>query len=146
VLHSVGRSGEGVREAYAAAGIPHHVTPFLRRVGDAYALADLVVARAGAMTCAELEATGTPAVLVPYPHHADRQQYENARPLVERGGAHLLDEKDLDADAVRDVIVALLEDDGRRHGMGRAMRAGRQDGAAQITDDLIRLICRRPAR
>ncbi|MHC5010343.1 MAG: UDP-N-acetylglucosamine--N-acetylmuramyl-(pentapeptide) pyrophosphoryl-undecaprenol N-acetylglucosamine transferase [Planctomycetota bacterium] len=146
VIHSVGRSGEGVARAYREAGIGHHVTPFIREMGDAYGAADLVVARAGALTCAELAAAGVPAVLVPYPHHADRQQFENARPLVDRGGAVLVEEADLDAQSVYREVLALLEDAPRLERMARAMAAAFPDGAGQIADDLVRLLRWGPTR
>lgn len=139
VLHSVGLGGEGVAAAYAEAGIVHHVTPFVRAMGTAYRTADLVVCRAGALTCAELRASGTPAVLVPYPHHPDRQQFANARPLVECGGALLLEESELTVEGVRRHVLALLEDAPRRRRMAGAICEGATDGAGQTADDLIRL-------
>ncbi len=140
VLHSVGHSGEGVAEAYEACGIRHHVTPFVAEMGVAYRSADLVVSRAGALTCAELGAAGTPAVLVPYPHHADRQQYRNAEALTSRGAAVLAEEQDLDPEGVRRLVLDLLLDADRRARMGEAMREGFPDGAHQIAVDLVRLL------
>ena len=59
---------------------------FIADMGDAYALADLVVCRAGAMTISELAACGLPAVLIPYPHAARNHQTRNAEMLAEAGG------------------------------------------------------------
>jgi UDP-N-acetylglucosamine--N-acetylmuramyl-(pentapeptide) pyrophosphoryl-undecaprenol N-acetylglucosamine transferase len=92
------------------------------------------------VTCAELEATGTPAVLVPYPHHADRQQYANAAPLVGRGGALLLEESALRDGTVRSVVLDLLLDPGRCRTMAAAIRRAGADGAGQIAADLVRLL------
>jgi UDP-N-acetylglucosamine--N-acetylmuramyl-(pentapeptide) pyrophosphoryl-undecaprenol N-acetylglucosamine transferase len=140
VLHSVGHSGAGVEEAYRAAGVRHRVLPFVREMGIAYRTADLVVARAGALTCAELQAAGTPAVLVPYPHHADRQQYVNAEALARTGAAHVIEEEALDPPRVRRDVLELLADPERRRAMADAMRAGFSDGARQIAVDLVRLL------
>ncbi len=142
ILHSVGRSGQGVVESYRRLGVRHHVTDYIEAMGDAYRVADLVVCRAGAQTCAELEAAGIPAVLVPYPHHADRQQYENARPLVARGAALLVEEEDLDAAAVEEQILPLLADEKRRAAMALHAESDRSDGARQIADDLVRFLHR----
>jgi UDP-N-acetylglucosamine--N-acetylmuramyl-(pentapeptide) pyrophosphoryl-undecaprenol N-acetylglucosamine transferase len=140
VLHSVGRSGEGVAERYARAGVAHRVTPFLRDMGTAWRTADLALCRAGAVTCAELEATGTPAVLVPYPHHADRQQYANAERLVARGAAAIVEEDALDPDRFRRDVLSVLLDDRRREDMALRMSAGFRDGAGKTAADLIRFL------
>ena len=142
VLHSVGRSEAGVRATYERLGLCHHVTPFIRDMGAAYATADLVVCRAGAQTCHELRAAARPALLVPYPHHADRQQYENARLLVECGGAVLVEEADLDADGVRRHVLALLEDRDARRRMAEAMRGAGGAASPSIVDDLVRFLGR----
>jgi len=78
------RGARGRRELQ---GVPVLRLPFLVEMAAAWALADVALCRAGAGTVAELAATGTPAVIVPYPHHADRHQAANAAPLVEAGGA-----------------------------------------------------------
>ena len=137
VIHSVGGSGDGIAEAYAAAGVPAHVTPFLRDMGTAYKTADVVLCRSGAMTCAELEATGTPAVFVPYPHHADRQQYRNAAPLAERGAAVVVEEADLSPERFDHVVLALLADDVRLRAMGERMASGFRDAGGRIADDFL---------
>ncbi len=140
VLHQVGGSGEGVEAAYRAARVPHRVVPFVADMDVAYATADLVVCRGGALTVQELEATRVPAVLVPYPHHADRQQYENARRLVAPGAAVLLDEKDLSPERVaRDVVPLLLDHARRREMSARAPRSPR-GGAGRVAADLVRSI------
>lgn len=84
VLHVAGPSQSGV----SSAGEGHvHRLEYCRRMDLALAATDLAVVRGGASTIAELTATGTPAVIVPYPHHKDRQQYLNAQPLSRAGAA-----------------------------------------------------------
>jgi UDP-N-acetylglucosamine--N-acetylmuramyl-(pentapeptide) pyrophosphoryl-undecaprenol N-acetylglucosamine transferase len=139
VLHSTGNQSEGIARLYAEAGLAAEVVPFVRAVGTAYRTADLVVSRAGAMTCAELAALGVPAVLVPYPHHADRQQFKNARPLVERGGALLLEEAALTPEAVRREVLGLLEDAPRRAAMAERMRVASVPAGSAIAADLLAL-------
>ena len=104
---------------------------FLEDMASAYAAADLVVARAGATTLAELTCRGLPAVLVPYPH-AGAHQVDNARWLEEKGGAVMI----LNADAVGrvgDTVSALADDAPRRERMAGASRdAGLPEAAGTI--------------
>jgi UDP-N-acetylglucosamine--N-acetylmuramyl-(pentapeptide) pyrophosphoryl-undecaprenol N-acetylglucosamine transferase len=79
----------------------------------AYAAADLVLARAGAVTVAELAATGKPAVLMPYPYHADQHQRLNAAALVDCGcGIVCQDDKQAAANArnLREKMIPLMWD------------------------------------
>ena len=74
-------------------------------MGAAYAAADLVVGRAGAMTCAEVTAVGLPAILVPYPYAADDHQRRNAEVLTAAGAAETI----LDADLTAERLAAALD-------------------------------------
>ncbi len=139
ILHSTGADGESVVRRYDALGVLHCVVPFVQEMGAAYATADLVLARAGANTCAELQATATPCVLVPYPHHPDRQQFLNAEPLVAAGGARLIEEAVLDAERIREVL-GLLEDPEALARMRTALRNGQADAAAETAEDLVRFL------
>lgn len=96
VRHQTGRQGvEETRGAYARLGIDAAVTAFIDDMADAYAWADFVVCRAGALTVSELAAAGVPAILVPYPHAVDDHQTANARHLVAVGAARLLPQPQL---------------------------------------------------
>jgi UDP-N-acetylglucosamine--N-acetylmuramyl-(pentapeptide) pyrophosphoryl-undecaprenol N-acetylglucosamine transferase len=79
-----------VRNAYAAAGIEARVEPFIEDMAAAYAWADLVICRSGALTVAELAVAGVAAILVPFPHATDDHQTGNARFLADAGAAILL--------------------------------------------------------
>jgi len=76
--------------------------PFAERMDLVYAAADLAVARAGALTIAELIECGLPSILVPYPHAAADHQRHNAEAMAEKGLARVIDEKDL---ATRDLLA-----------------------------------------
>jgi len=139
ILHSAGPDATAARARYQALGIPHHVGTYIEDMGSAYRAADLVLARAGANTCAELEATATPAVFVPYPHHADRQQFLNAERLVERGGARLIEEEALTPGAVGE-LLDLLVDSAALAAMRAGLSGGARDAATSAADDLIRFL------
>ena len=92
---------------YQAAGIDGHVDAFIEDMAGAYAWADLVVCRAGALTIAELCVAGLPAVLVPFPQAVDDHQTRNAEALVNSGAARLVAEGDRFADRLGAELAAL---------------------------------------
>lgn len=84
------------------------LVPYFREMADAYALADLVIARAGASTLGELAALGLPSILVPYPYASEDHQAANARAFESAGAAAVIADRDLNADslwwALRDIM------------------------------------------
>jgi len=115
------------------------VVEYIDQMGHAYAAADLVVCRAGALTCSELTVTGTPAVLVPSPNVTADHQTKNARSLERAGAAVRLDEADLDAQ-LGTVLLDLLDDPDRRAQMADAARErARPDAAETIARDVLAL-------
>src|SRR5436190_15451226 len=101
---------EWAKQAVESEQLPARVMPFLRRIHMAYAAADLVVCRSGAMTLAEIAACGTPAILVPYPHAANDHQVVNAANLVERGAAALILDRELSGERLAKEIAHLVAD------------------------------------
>ncbi len=136
VRHQTGRGKDApVHAAYAAAGWPEaQVTPFIDDVAGAFAWADLVVARAGATTVAELACVGRPALFVPFPYAADDHQAANAASLVEAGAAIMEREAQLDAARLDAQLRALLTDPGRLAQMASAAQAVARPNAA---DDIV---------
>jgi UDP-N-acetylglucosamine--N-acetylmuramyl-(pentapeptide) pyrophosphoryl-undecaprenol N-acetylglucosamine transferase len=111
------------------------VKPFVDRIELAYAIADLMVTRAGATTIAEITACGLPAVLVPYPYATGRHQEANARAVERAGGARVLLDDAATGGAVADRILLLLEDPAVLESMARAsFRFGRPDAADALAD------------
>ncbi len=139
VVHQTGAAMlEAVRARYAELGVRAEVVPFIDDMARAYASAQLVVARAGATTLAEICAIGRPAVLVPYPHAADDHQTKNAEALQRAGAAVMVRDADLDEQALGETLRGLLGDERRRAAMARAAREnGRPEAAAAIVDDLV---------
>jgi len=139
VVHVSGPSGlDQALEGWRAAGIDPEdehsdvrVVAFLDDMADAYAAADVVVARAGATTLAELSVLGIPAVLVPYPHATADHQQGNAEALVGAGAAVLVRDADLDAATLVAAVRPILEDVERAGRMALAARAWARPFAAE---------------
>lgn len=111
------------------------VLPYEDRMGDAFALASLVVCRAGSSTLAELCAVGKPSVLIPSPNVTDNHQEANARGLERAGAARVYVEKDLDLDAVLGDLDTLLADPARLAAMAAAAKGlGKPDVATHVAD------------
>lgn len=85
--------------------------------------ADLVIARAGAITLAELAILGKPAILIPSPNVTNNHQYKNAKVVSDAGGAVLIEEKDLDPKVLSDCIEELIFDRDRLDKMSKCMRS-----------------------
>lgn len=118
-----------------------HAVPYIEDMPAALASADAAVSRAGAMALAELCAWGIPSVLVPLPHAAANHQYHNARALADAGAARLVPEAELKPGRLWTEIVSLLGDRDRLETMaGHARERGNPRAAAQIVDELARLL------
>lgn len=134
VLHVAGpRNVEQVRAAVGP--VPtHHVLAYVDAMEQAYAAADLVVCRAGAMTCAELAAVGLPGVYVPLPI-GNGEQALNAAPVVAAGGGLLVRDAAFDASYVLGTVLPLLRDPARLAAMSSAAaRLGHRDADEAIAD------------
>ncbi len=101
--------------------------------------ADLVMCRSGAMTVAEVSATGLPAIYVPLPH-GNGEQRLNARPVVEAGGGLLVEDSEVDAEYVEREVIALLQDSERLQKMSAAAAGtGHRDAAAVVAEAALEL-------
>jgi UDP-N-acetylglucosamine--N-acetylmuramyl-(pentapeptide) pyrophosphoryl-undecaprenol N-acetylglucosamine transferase len=130
VLHLAGLGrDEDVRRTYANGerDVLAQVRPVAQDMARLFAAADLVVCRGGGTTVAELCAVGRAAVIVPYPHHKDRQQLRNAEVLARAGAAVIVEEPQLTVDFLADLLQALFADPQRLAAMGQAAR-GLQTG------------------
>jgi UDP-N-acetylglucosamine--N-acetylmuramyl-(pentapeptide) pyrophosphoryl-undecaprenol N-acetylglucosamine transferase len=104
-------------------------------MGAAIAAADLVVARAGATSIAEITAVGRASVLVPYPYATDDHQTGNARTLERVGGTVAVADSELDTPRFGDIVLALLDSPSRRAKMASAAAGlGVRDAAARVAD------------
>jgi UDP-N-acetylglucosamine--N-acetylmuramyl-(pentapeptide) pyrophosphoryl-undecaprenol N-acetylglucosamine transferase len=116
------------------------VFDFLDPMSAGYAVADLVVARAGMMTGAELCAWGLPSILIPLPTAAADHQTHNARALERAGAARCLLQRDLSPDSLGAAISDLLEAPERRSAMARAaLERARPGASSEIVSRLLTL-------
>jgi UDP-N-acetylglucosamine--N-acetylmuramyl-(pentapeptide) pyrophosphoryl-undecaprenol N-acetylglucosamine transferase len=111
---------------------PYVAVPYLERMDLAYAAADAVLCRSGAMTVAEVSAVGLPAVFVPLPH-GNGEQALNARPVVDIGGALLVADAELTPAKVIALLVPMLTDRPRLN----AMSAAAQGSGHKIADEAL---------
>jgi undecaprenyldiphospho-muramoylpentapeptide beta-N-acetylglucosaminyltransferase len=139
VLHLSGAGREeAVRAAWKRAGVRAVVLGYLDAIQDAYAAADIAVARSGAASVAELALVGLPAVLVPLPTLARGDQEANALVLERAGGAIIVRQSHPEfADTVGGEISRLLADDAARAAMGAAGRTIARPDAAERLADLV---------
>ncbi|WP_097878269.1 undecaprenyldiphospho-muramoylpentapeptide beta-N-acetylglucosaminyltransferase [Streptomyces sp. ms184] len=128
----------------AGAGPVAQAVPYLDRMDLAYAVADLVVCRAGSATIAELATTGVPAVLVPYPHAPGDHQTHNARVLSDAGAAHLVPDAETTADRLAEIVDPLLADPARLAAMGRAADPGHHARAADLLAETVTRLAGQP--
>jgi UDP-N-acetylglucosamine--N-acetylmuramyl-(pentapeptide) pyrophosphoryl-undecaprenol N-acetylglucosamine transferase len=135
VLHAVGRNNR-VPIDVPPRSPPYITVPYIERMDLAYAAADLALCRAGAMTCAELSAVGLPAAYVPLPI-GNGEQLLNAAPVVAAGGGLLVEDANLSAGWVRDVLLPLLRDSERLARMGAAAAALGRRNADEALADLV---------
>jgi UDP-N-acetylglucosamine--N-acetylmuramyl-(pentapeptide) pyrophosphoryl-undecaprenol N-acetylglucosamine transferase len=141
-VYVVWQTGTRYHEAISER-VPDHpklrVVEYIDRMDRAYAAADLVVCRAGALTCSELMVTGTPAVLVPSPNVVADHQTKNAKSMERTGAARLLPESRL-PDRFSDVVNDLLGDADAREEMTTAARKmARPEAAKTIARDVLTL-------
>jgi UDP-N-acetylglucosamine--N-acetylmuramyl-(pentapeptide) pyrophosphoryl-undecaprenol N-acetylglucosamine transferase len=94
-------------QKYRKANLPVKVYPFINNISDAYAAADVVIARAGAATVSELGLLGIPAVLIPYPFAGNHQKY-NADVLADKGAAFIVEQKNLTKSSLREAVISML--------------------------------------
>jgi len=140
IWHQAGRSKtEAVNELYTAlsdSNVKVKVDEFIDDIASAYAWADIIICRSGAMTVTEIMAMGKPAVFVPYPYAAGDHQTLNAQSMVDEGAAILVADADIDGASFKKDLVSLIRDTDRLRKMGEnaktLFRAKATDQAADV--------------
>jgi UDP-N-acetylglucosamine--N-acetylmuramyl-(pentapeptide) pyrophosphoryl-undecaprenol N-acetylglucosamine transferase len=141
-LHQTGvRDYDYVREEYRRLGFKGTVTPFIYQMGEAYAVADIVISRAGATTLAELTSIGKPAILIPYPYAAGHHQELNAQKLLEMGAARVIPNHELNGEILAHHIRELYREEALRSEIQRNSRAlGKPEACAKVVDIALSLL------
>jgi UDP-N-acetylglucosamine--N-acetylmuramyl-(pentapeptide) pyrophosphoryl-undecaprenol N-acetylglucosamine transferase len=140
ILHQTGDLDfNTMRDIYARSRLSVSITRLIERMDLAYAIADVVLCRAGATTIAELTALGLPSVLVPYPYSLDNEQKENALQLANRGAAFIAEQSPAAAGLVHQCLVRLLDDRRFADEMAaQALSLGHPDATETIVSDILK--------
>lgn len=134
VWHQTGKKlFEETQKAYEKVGVNARVAPFIDDMAEAYAWADIVLCRAGALTVSELAAIGVGSILVPFPHAVDDHQTKNAEFLVETGAAILLPQDQLTVDGLKKIFTELAANRDKVLSMAEAAYSVRKtDSVEQV--------------
>jgi UDP-N-acetylglucosamine--N-acetylmuramyl-(pentapeptide) pyrophosphoryl-undecaprenol N-acetylglucosamine transferase len=144
-LHIIHQTGDAdfaaIKEVYDSLPFDAEVLPFIERMDEAYARADLVLCRAGATTLAELTAFGKAAILVPFPYAIYDHQRWNAQALQDRGAAEMILDQEIGGELLARRIRSYVLDPSRIERMAAEARAmGRPQAAARIVDECYALL------
>jgi UDP-N-acetylglucosamine--N-acetylmuramyl-(pentapeptide) pyrophosphoryl-undecaprenol N-acetylglucosamine transferase len=134
VVHQSGeKTFEQALLAYRQAGVTAQVVPFIDDMVGAYASADLVLCRSGALTVSELMAAARPAIMVPYPHAVDDHQSANAQALVNLGGGEVLKQSELTPERLASALRHWCDPEQRE----KASHAIRQGAPTRATEKMV---------
>jgi UDP-N-acetylglucosamine--N-acetylmuramyl-(pentapeptide) pyrophosphoryl-undecaprenol N-acetylglucosamine transferase len=142
IIHQTGREDlEFVSQGYRDNGFEAVVRSFFEDMASCYEAADLVVCRAGASTIAELSICGKAAILIPYPYAAHQHQFLNARKLMERGAARMIEDGALNGVLLAKEILRLHDAPAERGQMEQAIQGmARPRAAEEIVDQCYELV------
>jgi len=148
IVHQTGeRDYNAVRVAYARRQFQAEVVPFIENMAERFAQADLIVCRSGAITVAEVSASGRAAIFIPFGASTDAHQARNAQVMQDAGAAKLLPQDELTADRLSAEIFSLLDQPGKIQEMETRARALARPRAVEDICDLIEGVARpEPAR
>ena len=144
-IHGYGRYDEHFVDNVRAAGVSEAENPqirlleYINNMPECLAAADLVIARAGAITLTEIQATGKCAVLIPSPNVAENHQFHNAMALVNRDAAVLIEEKELTGEKLWQTVQEILSQPGRAEEIGRNAKAM---AVLDANERIYQIICR----
>ena len=134
-----------IKKRYQELNISANVTEFFDDIEEAYHWADLVIARAGALTISELSALGLPSILIPYPQATDNHQFYNAKFLVDKNAAEMILDKDLESERLAQITKSFfLEKDKLKKASMAAYDETFVEATEKISDYCISIIEKGP--
>lgn len=138
VVHQTGeRDYNAVRTAYARREFPAEVVPFVANMAERFAWSDLIVCRAGAITCAEIAAAGRAALFVPFGAATDSHQMRNAQEMARTGAGRVIPEPELTPERLTSEIFSLLDQPREIEKLSEGARRLARPAAARDIADLI---------
>jgi UDP-N-acetylglucosamine--N-acetylmuramyl-(pentapeptide) pyrophosphoryl-undecaprenol N-acetylglucosamine transferase len=143
IVHQTGeRDYNAVRAAYARREYSAEVVPFLTNMPERFAWADVIVCRAGAITAAEIAASGRAAIFIPFGHATDSHQLRNAQEMARAGAGRLIPEAELTPERLCTEIFSLLDQPGEIERQSSAARSLARPSAARDIVNLIEEVAR----
>src|SRR5467141_1643659 len=143
IVHQTGeRDYNAVRTAYARREFPAEVVPFLTNMAERFASADVIVCRAGAITAAEIAASGRAAIFIPFGHATDSHQLRNAQEMARAGAGRLIPEPELTPERLSSEIFSLLDQPGEIERQSCAARSLARPNAARDIVNMIEEVAR----
>lgn len=147
VIHQTGKAPETKSNAeacYREANVNAFVAEFMDmpKMGAAFKAADLVIARSGAATCAEISLFGLPSILIPLPTAVRQHQYLNAKYLADAGAAIVMNQSECTPEILAETIISLAQDKEKLSAFGNASLSLTAKDAADSLSDLIESITR----
>ncbi len=143
IVHQTGeRDYNAVRTAYARREYPAEVVPFLSNMAERFSWADVIVCRAGAITAAEIAASGRAAIFIPFGHATDSHQLRNAQEMVRAGAGRVIPEPELTPERLSSEIFSLLDQPGEIERQSCAARSLARPNAARDIVNIIEEVAR----
>jgi len=143
IVHQTGeRDYNAVRTAYARREYSAEVVPFLTNMAERFAWADVIVCRAGAITAAEIAASGRAAIFIPFGHATDSHQLRNAQEMARAGAGRVIPEPELTPERLSSEIFSLLDQPGEIERQSCAARSLARPNAARDIVNMIEDVAR----
>jgi UDP-N-acetylglucosamine--N-acetylmuramyl-(pentapeptide) pyrophosphoryl-undecaprenol N-acetylglucosamine transferase len=143
IVHQTGEPDyTAVRTAYARREYAAEVVPFLTNMAERFAWADVIVCRAGAITAAEIAASGRAAVFIPFGHATDSHQLRNAQEMARAGAGRVIPEPELTPERLSNEIFSLLDQPGEIERQSCAARSLARPNAARDIVNMIEEVAR----
>lgn len=140
IKHQCGKNNQKLTEQAYQAHEQVEIMPFIDDMSAAYSWADFIIARAGALTIAEINATALPAILIPYPHAVDDHQTENAKNIVNNNAGFIWQEHQ-DITILKDHIDVLVNDEKRREKMAiQSQLLHKKESASHVAELCVEMM------